>query len=164
MYSCWAILYFNIVFQYAQDMLMPYIFIVFQNAQDMLMPNIFLVLFFAWWEKNETGGRRWRGLGWRAFAGLWFRCASTTGRAGRDDVSLLDATRFCVPQPRPLSCCLRLVTVVAVTKSRLPRVGPPTLGSVVVRRTAGAGYPKTTPNTYAPARCKEEQWTRGGEQ
>ena len=32
--------------------------------------------------KTKKGGRRWRGLGWRAFAGLWFRCASTTGRAG----------------------------------------------------------------------------------
>ena len=32
--------------------------------------------------KTKKGGWRWRGLGWRAFAGLWFRCASTTGRAG----------------------------------------------------------------------------------
>ena len=37
---------------------------------------------WAGWEKTKNGGRRWRGLGWRAFAGLWFRCASTTGRAG----------------------------------------------------------------------------------
>ena len=33
-------------------------------------------------EKRKTGGRRWRGLGWRAIAGLWSRCASATGRAG----------------------------------------------------------------------------------
>ena len=32
--------------------------------------------------KTKTGGRRWRGLGWRAIAGLWSRCASSTGRAG----------------------------------------------------------------------------------
>ena len=64
---------------------------------------------------------------------------------GLDGVYLLTRRELFALQPRPLCCRFRLVTVVVVTKSRLPKVGSPTLGSVVVRRTAGAGYPATVP-------------------
>ena len=62
---------------------------------------------------------------------------------GLDGVYLLTRRELFALQPRPLCCRFRLVTVVVVTKSRLPKVGSPTLGSVVVRRKAGTGYPKT---------------------
>ena len=65
-------------------------------------------------------------------------------RRGLDGVYLLTRRELYAPQPRPLCYRFRLVTVVVVTKSRSPKVGSPTLGSVVVRRTAGAGYPQTT--------------------
>ncbi len=93
--------------------------------------------------KTKTGGRRWRGLGWRAIAGLWSRCASATGRAGSTASTLLTRRLPRASAGVPLLSLpfLRVRGVAAATKPRLPKVGSPTLGSVVVRRTAGAGYP-----------------------
>ena len=93
--------------------------------------------------KTKTGGRRWRGLGWRAIAGLWSRCASATGRAGSTASTLLTRRLPRASAGVPLLSLpfLRVRGVAAATKPRLPKVGSPTLGSVVVRRTASAGYP-----------------------
>ena len=95
------------------------------------------------------GGRKTKN-GWPALAGpglagdCWFvvPVRFCDWARGLDGVYLLTRRELFALQPRPLCYRFRLVTVVVVTKSRLPKVGSPTLGSVVVRRTAGAGYPE----------------------
>ena len=80
--------------------------------------------------------KRWPALAGPGLAGVcWFvdPVRFCDWARGLDGVYLLTRRELYVPQPRPLCCCFRLVTVVVVTKSRLPKVGSPTLGSVVVR-------------------------------
>ena len=92
-------------------------------------------------EENENG---WPALAGPGLAGdCWFVVPVRffDWARGLDGVYLLTRRELYAPQPRPLCYRFRLVTVVVVTKSRSPKVGSPTLGSVVVRRTAGAGYP-----------------------
>ena len=63
-------------------------------------------------------------LGWRALLSCGSGALFDWAR-GLDGVYCCHDDFF-APQPRPLCCCFRLVTVVVVTKSRSPKVGSPT--------------------------------------
>ena len=120
----------HIVFQYCISICTRHV-----NAK-----YFFSTLFCVVGEKRN----RWPALAGPGLAGdCWFvvPVRFCDWARGLDGVYLLTRRELFALQPRPLCCRFRLVTVVVVTKSRLPRVGSPTLGSVVVRRTASAGYP-----------------------
>ena len=96
------------------------------------------------------------GEGYRAsLPGLWCRCASATGRARSTASTCADTTTLSRLSRGPSA----VASIPAGSRcggsyeTPFAESGSPTLGSVVVRRTAGAGYPiEVHPSTHAPVR------------